>query len=163
MYLVAAMAKNRVIGSDGVIPWHLPSDLERFRRLTMGGTLIMGRKTHDSIGRTLPGRVNLVVTRGQSVSDGALSFSSLDAALSYAQNLGRRIFIIGGETIYRQTMALADGIYLTELRRNVEGDCYFPPIDRAAFRCVRHLAFHDEEPYDFYFWRRISAVTDQSG
>lgn len=129
--LIAAVAENGVIGADGGIPWRLRSDLKRFKALTMGHTLVMGRATFQSIGRPLPGRRTLVVTR--TPLDGVETVASLDAALAAA---ARPVFLAGGARIYGEGMALADTIFLTRVHAAPDGDTRFPDIDPGAFACV---------------------------
>ena len=119
------MAKNRVIGADNKLPWHLSDDLKRFKELTMGHTLIMGRKTFDSIGRPLPGRVNIVVSRNPSLSiPGAIVVPSLEDAI--ANTKGETAYVIGGSEIFAKALPLADHIDLTQIDAEVEGDVFFP-------------------------------------
>lgn len=130
--ILVAMAKNRVIGKNNGLPWHLPADLKHFKSLTMGHAIIMGRKTYESIGRPLPGRTNIIVTSqtGFNVT-GATVVHSLDEALQLgnlsdtpSQNCER--FIIGGADLYRQTIALSQRMYITEIQQAFDGDTYFP-------------------------------------
>ena len=123
------MARNRVIGNKGALPWHLPEDLKRFRSLTMGHPIIMGRKTHESIGRPLPGRRNIVVSHNrQLVIDGVETAPSLQAALDMVGGADE-VFVIGGQQIYQATLPLADRIELTRIDSDFEGDVLFPEID----------------------------------
>jgi dihydrofolate reductase len=135
------MAKNRVIGKDGALPWHLPEDLRRFKQLTMGHHILMGRKTWESIGRLLPGRHHVIISRtpGYSVP-GAKVVGSFDAAIAAAGD-DSEIFVIGGGEIYALALPYTDRILLTEVERDFEGDALFPEpmpqewreIDRAEF------------------------------
>ena len=126
--LIAAMAENRVIGCKGSIPWHLPADLQRFRQLTMGHPLIVGRKTFESIGGSLPGRTIIVVTRQVHYRpEGCLVAKDLDEALSLAGD-AEEIFVGGGGTLYRQALPLANRIYLTLVPGQYEGDAWFPDL-----------------------------------
>lgn len=133
--LIAAVAENGVIGSGNRIPWRLPGDFAHFRRMTMGKPLIMGRKTFESIGRPLPGRTNIVVTRQEGYQpDGVIVISSLEAALDHAQEIAKadranEVMIGGGAEIYRQAMPIADRMYLSVVGLKPEGDTFFPPID----------------------------------
>jgi dihydrofolate reductase len=132
--LVAALARNRVIGASNRLPWHLPEDLQRFKRLTMGAPVIMGRKTHESIGRALPGRRNIVVTRRPRASwDGCEVAGSLDAALAAAGD-APEVFLIGGAELYRLALPRADRLYLTLIDAEYPGDTLFPEFDPADWR-----------------------------
>jgi len=138
--LIVAMASNRVIGRDGGMPWHLPADLRHFKKTTLGKPLIMGRKTFQSIGRPLPGRTNIVVTRNPGFdADGVLAFADFADALHRAREIARaggvdEIMIGGGGEIYARALPHADRIYLTEVGRDIEGDVTFPELDPAQWR-----------------------------
>jgi dihydrofolate reductase len=136
--LVVAMASNRVIGKDNKMPWHLPEDLQHFKATTLGHTMIMGRKTFDSIGRPLPGRKTIVVSRNPEWQfAGVQTANSLEQAISFAQkqiepdNQSSLIFVVGGSQIYQQALALdlADVVIATEIDKEIEGDAFFPPLD----------------------------------
>src|SRR5688572_21388613 len=128
--LVVAMAENRVIGKNNQLIWHLPADLKHFKNLTSGHPIIMGRKTFESIGKPLPNRTNIVVTRQEDFKPkDCLVAHSLSEALMMAQQLDAEIFVIGGAEIYKQAMFLADTIYLTEVHQEFEGDTFFSEID----------------------------------
>lgn len=133
--MIAAVGRNGVIGAAGDLPWRLPSDFAFYKRTTMGKPLIMGRKTFESIGRPLPGRANLVVTRDKGFSaQGVETFGSLDAAMARGIEIAARdgveeIFINGGGDIYRQAMDRADRLYITHVDAEPEGDTFFPEID----------------------------------
>jgi dihydrofolate reductase len=132
--LVAALAANRVIGAGNRLPWHLPEDLRRFKRLTMGAPVIMGRKTHESIGRALPGRRNIVVTRQAGARwEGCEVAASLEAALALAGD-APEVFVIGGAELYRLALPRADRMYLTLLDAEYPGDTLFPEFDPAGWR-----------------------------
>lgn len=125
--LVAAMGRDRVIGADGGMPWHLPQDLAHFKRTTAGGTLLMGRTTWDSIGRPLPGRTSIVLTRDPRwTADGAIAVRSLAEAVTAAPDT--EVFVIGGGQVYRQTIDLADRLVLTLIDAEFEGDTTFPEV-----------------------------------
>ncbi len=131
--LIAAVARNRVIGRGNALPWHLPEDLKRFRQLTLGHPVVMGRRTYESIGRPLPGRDNIVVTRNAGLAiAGVRTAASLPAALDIAGE--RTAFVIGGAEIYQLAFPLADRLYLTEVDADVEGDAFFPEFDRDRWR-----------------------------
>jgi dihydrofolate reductase len=132
--LIAAVAENRVIGAGNALPWHLPADLKRFRRLTTGCPIIMGRRNYESIGRALPERDNIVVTRRLDYqAPGCVVVHSLEAALA-AANGAHETYVIGGAELYNQTLARADRLYLTLVHAVVTGDTYFPEIDLSAWR-----------------------------
>ena len=132
--LVAAVADNGVIGAHGQLPWHLPEDLAHFRRVTTGHTLIMGRKTYESIGRPLPRRTNVVVTRQPGWSaDGVLVAPGLGEALDLAAEHEGDAMVIGGGQVYALAMPLADRQVLTEVHQSPEGDASYPPFDRSEW------------------------------
>jgi len=134
--LIVAMSRDGVIGKDNRLPWHLPADLKRFKELTMGHTIVMGRKTWESIGRLLPGRRSVIVTRNSEYRvEGAVMASSLEAAIAAVQN-DDEVFVIGGEQIFRLAMNVADRIYLTIVQTDVAGDTFMPAIDPAHWRRV---------------------------
>ena len=142
--LVAALARNRVIGADNRLPWHLPEDLRRFRRLTLGAPVIMGRRTHESIleraGKPLPGRRNIVVTRRPDARwDGCEVAHSLQAALAAAGD-APEAFVIGGAELYAAALPLADRMYLTLIDAEYEGDARFPAFDPADWREIAREA-----------------------
>jgi dihydrofolate reductase len=145
--LVAAMARNGVIGVDNGLPWRMRSDLKHFRATTMGKPLVMGRKTYESIGRPLPGRETVVVSRNrQFTAPGIHVVEGIDAALSLADMIGRRmgadaIIIAGGATLYAETIAMADSLLITELDLTAQGDAAFPPIGPAIWRETSRQAY----------------------
>lgn len=144
--LVAAVAENGVIGRDNDMPWRLPSDLKRFKALTMGHPIVMGRKTFQSIGKALPGRHNIVVTRDTAFSaPGVEVVDGIDTALEAARRAASEtgtgeIMVIGGATIYEQTIGRAKRLYITRVLAAPDGDTRFPAIDPELWRCV------DEQP-----------------
>jgi dihydrofolate reductase len=136
--IIVAKARNGVIGRDASLPWHLPADLRRFRELTTGHTVVMGRKTYDSLPaafRPLPDRRNVVLSRDAAYEpgDGALRATSLSGAVEAS---GGACFVIGGGEVYREAMQLADRLYVTEVDAEPEGDVSFPDISPAEWRCV---------------------------
>ncbi|RWQ34335.1 MAG: dihydrofolate reductase [Mesorhizobium sp.] len=142
--IYVAIAENGVIGRDGGLPWRLSSDLKRFKADTMGKPIIMGRKTYEGIGRPLPGRLNVVVTRDKTWrAEGVEVVHSLDDAIGLAKVRGRcmagadEICIIGGGEIYAQALPLADRLHVTHILAAVDGDAHFPPIDPDSWRIVR--------------------------
>jgi len=140
--LVAAVGENDVIGYRGQLPWHLRSDLKRFRKLTMGKPVVMGRKTFESIGKPLDGRTNIVLTRDLALKvPGGVLATSLDAALGYAREDAKKrgvdeIMVIGGSDVFADTLPLADRLEITHVHAAPPGDAYFPPIDPTVWREV---------------------------
>lgn len=125
--IVVAIAENYAIGKDNKLLWHLPKDLKHFKDITTGGTVIMGRKTYDSVGKPLPNRRNIIITRQQIEIAGCEVVNSIQAALDLCRDQ-QEVFIVGGAEIYKQAMPLTDKIYLTIVHENFEGDTYFPEI-----------------------------------
>jgi dihydrofolate reductase len=128
---IAAMTENRVIGNKGQIPWHLPEDFKWFKRTTMGHILVMGRKTYESIGRTLPGRKTFVLSRTQRKIEGVRTIIDLSELKSLATD--KTIWIAGGSEIYRQMLPLCSELFLTRVHRNVEGDTFFPEFKNSFY------------------------------
>lgn len=159
--IVVATDRHGLIGAGGGLPWHLPADLRRFRALTMGHPVVMGRRTWESIGRPLPGRHNIVVTttRGY-VAAGATVVSCLDGALAAAGDADT-IMIIGGARLYAQALPRADRIHLTEVQATLAGDTWLPAFDRGAWREVAREAHPADArnplPYCFITFERIRA------
>ena len=152
---IVAVTKNDVIGKDGGIPWYLPADLSHFKQTTMGHPIIMGRKTHESIGRTLPGRYNVVITRQKNylAADGCVIVNSIEEALNLPKvKTDSEVFIIGGAEIYNQTMPLADRIYLTRVHTKVEGDKFFK-FDESLWREISREEHQvdDKNKYSYDF------------
>ena len=153
---IVAMASNRCIGRDNTLPWRLPADLQRFKRLTLGHTLVMGRKTYESIGRPLPGRTMLVVTRQRDwAPEGVEVAHSLEQALERAR--GDEVFIAGGAQLYEQTMDRVRRLYLTRIEREYEGDTFFPDVDLSGWRLTAeesHPATATTPPFAFLTYER---------
>jgi dihydrofolate reductase len=152
--MIAAMANNRVIGKDNQMPWHLPADLKHFKKVTLGKPVIMGRKTYQSIGKALPGRRNIVISR----QSGALStdadwVQSIEQALALVQHEAE-VMVIGGAEIYRQVLPMADTLYITNIDLSVEGDAFFPDYHAAAIwhesASEQHQA-DTQNPYPYLF------------
>ena len=143
--IIAAMARDRVIGRDNRLPWRLPADLQHFKRITMGKPMIMGRKTWESLPGLLPGRRHIVVTRDPDYqAEGAEVAHSLDQAMARARDV-EEIMLVGGANLYAQAMALASRLYLTEIDTEVEGDAWFPEFDPAGWREVSREAHPEDE------------------
>jgi len=152
--LIAAMAKNRVIGRGNTIPWHIPGEQQRFKGMTMGYTLIMGRKTFESIGRPLSGRKTVIISRNREYqAAGCVVVPSLAAAIALCPET-ETVFIAGGGEIYQQALDLADSIYLTVLDREVEGDILFPEFDQKRFQKISSERVEGPEPYTFTVFSR---------
>jgi dihydrofolate reductase len=157
IYLVAAIAANGVIGAQGRLPWHLPEDLRRFKQITLGHPVVMGRKTWESIGKPLPGRENIVITRRRDYrAPGAVLAASLDEALALCKNQDR-VYVIGGSEVFRAALPIATGLLLTEIHRDYSGDVYWPKIDRTAWREAEretHVAANGIS-FDFVHYERV--------
>lgn len=155
--MIVALAKNQVIGRNDALPWRLRSDLIRFKKITMGHTLIMGRKTFESIGRILPGRRTIVISRSLNSADGIDTAKSVEEALEMAQH-DPEPFIVGGGQIYVQALPLTKRLYVTRVEANIEGDTRFPEIDWSYFRLCSREEFPasetDEFPHSFEIWER---------
>ena len=155
--LIVAYARNRTIGRDNNLPWKLPGDLAHFKRATLGCPIVMGRKTWDSLGRPLPGRRNIVITRDTTKAlVGAEGFASLLQALEAVKE-AEQVFIIGGAQIYQQALPLVDRIVATEIQADIEGDAVFEPLDQAVWRETSRLPQPAENGlvYDLVEYHRI--------
>lgn len=157
--LIAAHARNLVVGIDNKLPWHLPEDLKYFKRITTGKAVIMGRKTYESIGRPLPNRTNIVITRNAEFSaPGIEVVNSLEAAIELAENVSLingvgEVMVIGGAMIYEEALPQADRLYLTHVHADVAGDAYFPKVDMSHWQELGREDYHASEtnPYDYSF------------
>ncbi|MGE5313127.1 MAG: dihydrofolate reductase [Acidobacteriota bacterium] len=152
LILIAALNHKRVIGTEGRLPWHISEDLKRFRRLTMGHTVLMGRKTFESIGRALSGRRNVVLTHH--AIPGIETYASLEAALEALKN-EENVFVIGGGELYRQTLPIADRLCLTHVESDADGDTYFPPYESLIEKRFRLEAEEPHDGFTFRDYRRI--------
>ncbi|MFZ2650928.1 MAG: dihydrofolate reductase [Burkholderiaceae bacterium] len=149
--LIAAVARNGAIGKDNALLVRLPDDLPRFKRLTLGCPVVMGRKTWESIGKPLPGRRNIVLTRNPHWhAAGAETVPSLQAALALARG-EPKVFVIGGAELYAQALPLADELFLTEIDTDLDGDTFFPPWDRSEFEEVSRETGSDQSGLKFSF------------
>ena len=155
--ILVAMAKNRVIGRNNRLPWHLPADLKHFKFLTMGQTIVMGRKTYESIGKPLPGRANVIITRQADYEvPGAMVVHSLEDALLICEETSTghsENFIIGGEKLYRQALKICQRMYITEIQRDFKGDVFFPEFDRTEWEETqrdKHIA-ENEDNLEYHF------------
>jgi len=151
--LVVAVSENGVIGRDVGLPWHLPADLQHFKRVTLGHPILMGRRTHESIGRPLPGRANLILSRNPDyIAPGCAVVRNWTRALEAADDAAE-LMVIGGEAVYRLALAQADRIYLTRVHADVEGDAHFPDLNPADWREMQSRArpADDANAFDLTF------------
>ena len=150
--LIVAMSKNRVIGRDNKMPWHLSADLKRFRAITMNSPILMGRKTFESIGKPLDGRTNLILSKNVNYQpQGCLVFQSLESALNEAEKYGEELFIIGGATLYEIALPLAKRLYLTDIQAEFEGDTFFPEFDMNDWDEIACEQIDNDEKVDFSY------------
>lgn len=155
--LISAMDENRLIGQNNQLPWHMPADLAFFKRTTMGKPIIMGRKTFESIGRALPGRRNIVVTRDQNlIAEGCDLAASIDLALALVAD-HEEVMLIGGASLYQQTMERADCLYLTLIHHSFEGDTWFPELQAGRWKQVEREDFNadDRNPFAYSYVKFI--------
>jgi len=151
--LIVAMAKNRTIGVNNNLPWRCPEDLKHFKALTMGHHMIMGRKTFDSIGKPLPGRTTVVVTRDTHLKiDGCIVVHSLQDAITACAD-DTETFIVGGADIYSQSLGFADTLFITEIQQNVEGDAHFPEFNNSLWQEIAREVRSQEspQPLEYHF------------
>jgi dihydrofolate reductase len=151
---LVAMDQNRLIGSNNQLPWHLPEDLKFFKRITMGHPIVMGRKTYQSIGKVLPGRENIVITRVTGFdAKGCTILHSIEELLTYSNLLNEEIFVIGGAEIFQQTFPYADRLYITFIAEEFAGDTYFPPFEEQEWSLTSAVkGIKDEKnPYEYEF------------
>ncbi len=149
--LIVATAKNRVIGVNNTLPWHLPEDLKRFRALTTGHHIIMGRKTYDSLGRLLPGRTTVIVTRNQAYKvEGAIVVHSLKDAIAACGD-DKEVFLIGGAELYKDGLKLANKLYVTEINAEYEGDAFFPEFNLSEWIAAEAEAYTSSNGLGFRY------------
>jgi len=156
--LIVAMANNRVIGINKQMPWHLSADLKKFKKITMGHPIIMGRKTFEAIGHPLPGRENIIISRAPLYQQtGCTVFNSLELAVKHYAHLDE-VFVIGGATLYEATLAQADRLYITEIEKDFEGDTWFPKMQKGDWQeCSRERVINDTSVdfnYSFVVYKR---------
>ncbi|MFV1871783.1 MAG: dihydrofolate reductase [Oleiphilus sp.] len=157
--MIVAMSENRVIGINNKLPWYLPNDMKYFKQVTMGKPIIMGRKTYESIGKPLPGRANIVITRNtQWQAEGVKVAHSLEQAIALAEAISNidgqsEVMIIGGDQIYKACLPQVDRVYLTKVHAEVQGDAWFPEVDWSSWQEVGREDFQAEgaNPYDYSF------------
>jgi dihydrofolate reductase len=148
--IVVAIATNNAIGKDNQLLWRLPNDLKHFKEITSGHTIIMGRKTYDSVGKPLPNRRNIIITRQNITIAGCEVVNSLDAALALCAN-EPEVFIVGGAEIYKQAMKVTDRIYLTIVHQNFDGDTYFPEIKKDEWKETDREDHQTDEKHQFSY------------
>jgi dihydrofolate reductase len=160
--IVVAMGEKNEIGADNQLLWHLPKDLKHFKDLTSGHPIIMGRKTYESIGKALPNRTNIVISRKKNwFEEGILIVGSIKEAVKFAKKIDENIFIIGGGNVYEQTMEVADKLEVTLVKTQLEADTFFPKIDQKIWKLTDEV-FHekdDKNQYDFSFQTYVKIET----
>lgn len=150
--IIVAMASNRVIGLNKQMPWHLPADLKRFKQITMGAPILMGRNTHESIGKPLPGRTNIVISRNPDFkAPGCLVFNDMDTAITKACEEAEEAFIIGGSALYKSFLPLAHTLYLTKINKAFSGDTEFPEWQDGTWQEVERADVDDDVAAGFSY------------
>lgn len=163
--LLLAADENGVIGHNNQLPWHLPADLKYFKNQTWAMPVVMGRKTFESIGKPLPGRTNIVITRNSTWGfENVYVVHTLDAAISYAETLGiNEVFVIGGAEIFKTALPDASRVYITRIHHRFEGDVFFAPLPKQEWQLVKsHSHSPDEKnkyPYTFEVWERVATAS----
>jgi dihydrofolate reductase len=150
-----AMDENRVIGKNNQLPWRLPEDLKFFKRVTMGHPVAMGRKTHESIGRTLPGRENIVITKNRDfICEGCTVIYSIEEFITYCREKNEEVFVIGGAEVFRELLPIVDRLYVTMIYEKFDGDTYFPEFSLKDFELVlQEPGIRDaKNPYEYEFF-----------
>jgi dihydrofolate reductase len=156
--LIVAMASNRVIGHQGDIPWKIPGEQKMFKEITLGHVVVMGRKTYESLGRPLPGRTNIVVTRQTDYqAPDCIIAPDLDGAIKSIPTDESEAFIIGGGQLYHEALSMTGRIYLTVIPREIPGDTYFPKIPEDDFEITKSEFIDGVEPYHFYIYERVKS------
>ncbi len=145
MSIIVAMDKNRVIGKNNRIPWHISEEVKNFKKLTTGNTVIMGRKTFESIGKPLPKRNNIVISSSMQQTQGIDVCKTIEEGIMKAKSYGKDIFIIGGGTVYEQTLSLADKMYISYVKGEYDGDAFFPEFDEKEWHIEKKEEFPDFE------------------
>lgn len=156
---IVAASENNVIGKENGLPWHIPEDLKFFKEKTKGHAVIMGRKTYESVGKPLPKRLNVIVTRQKDYQvEGAVVVPSIEEAIDYCRHVtdkwGEEVFIVGGGEIYRQSMPMTNIIYLTRIHENIEGDTTYPDINPLHFEQVEKRDRTEPVPFSFLTYNR---------
>lgn len=150
--LIVAMANNRVIGLNNQMPWHLSADLKKFKAITMGSPILMGRKTYQSIDRPLPGRTNIIISRNPDYKqDGCVVVNTIESALKKGSENTKELFVIGGFDLYKATLPIADTIYLTLINKAFDGDTFFPELDMQDWFEANREDINDDPNADFSY------------
>ena len=156
LILIAAMSRNRVIGHNNTIPWHIPEEMEHFKNTTMGHAVIMGRRTFDSIGKALPGRLNVVLSKNTKIHiPECVIAGSLQEAIHCCQGQ-EKVFIIGGNKVYLESLALVNTILLTVIDQEYKGDTFFPSIPESQFQEVATKQMGGEPPFTLHTYHRLN-------
>lgn len=158
--IIAAIGKNNELGIDNQLLWHLPNDLKRFKNLTSGHPIIMGRKTYESLGKPLPNRTNIVVSRRNDwFEEGILIVPTIKEAIKHAKKINEDIFIIGGGNIYEQTIDLADQLEITQVEAEINADTFFPKIDEKKWQKIDEILHQKDEKHNYNYsyqtWKKI--------
>lgn len=156
--LLVAHDSNRVIGLNNDLPWHIPADLAYFKKMSMGKAMVMGRKTFESIGRPLPGRLSIIVTRNEAyTAEGAVVVHNLTDAIAKAEEYAEEVMIIGGAEIFDATLGIADRLYITYIQKQFEGDTYFPSYgpEWKLISTSKDAITEDEIPYSFLVYEKV--------
>jgi dihydrofolate reductase len=151
--MIAAMTADRVLGNENQLPWHVPADQKNFKKVTTGHVVVMGRKTFDSMGRPLPKRRNIVVSRSMKAKENVEVYGNIETALERAGEQGDDVFIIGGAQIYEQCLAYADTMHLSYINGSYPGDAFFPEFEESDWEVIED---EDYEAYTYRVYRRIS-------
>ena len=150
--LIVAMATNQAIGLNNKMPWHLSADLKKFKEITMGAPILMGRKTHESIARILPDRTNIIISRNADCQqEGCIVVNDINVALEKASVTAEELFVIGGFDLYKATLPLADTLYLTLINKTFDGDTFFPDFNRNEWLEVERIDINDDADVDFSY------------
>lgn len=166
--LIVAMASNRAIGLNNQLPWHLSVDLKRFKKITLGSPILMGRRTYESIGRPLPGRTNIILTRNPAYrQDGCLVFNEVEKVLKHCCQNAETLFVIGGSALYEAVLPIADTLYVTEIKKEFPGDAFFPEINKADWLEVEREDIDDDPnaafSYSFLKFKKTCNAADRHG
>ena len=166
--LIVAMSSNRVIGLDNQMPWHLSADLKRFKKITLGFPIVMGRKTFESIGRPLPGRTNIIISRNPVYNpQGCWLMSDIEAALAMACQSAEKVFVIGGATLYQAVLPFADTLHITQINEEFHGDTFFPEINGNEWTEIEREDVNDDPMVTFSYsfltlkrmqWRQTTKI-----